>query len=290
MRSTRIRGFFKLAVNFHSVGRSTHTLETSALLSASALRAEGISFSLISSREKWRLKGRILLPFYHSPLMLMPFLWGKGQQEQMYAASFALLICGTYSLIHCAPRNYLIFHFMFWNSPLGLAGKSGNGWICRRNDVPSKATEGQMEDHKIFWSSLFSSLEQTPSVSSAPSTGCCCAGGNRQNLKKLNFLSKLENQGKNFKMSNKYFVGAQSYSWSLHFWTWDHPVCNILHHTPGHLQDLTLKKTSRHHMVSQLAWMWRIRGLLLFFFSLIHLRCSSYVSSQRSLKSLFATD
>lgn len=179
MRSNRIHVFFKLAVNFHSVGRSTHTLETSALLSASALRAEGISFSLISAREKWRLKGRILLPLYHSPLMLMPFLWGKGYQEQMYATSFSLFICGTYSLIHCAPRNYLIFYFIFWNSPLGLAGKSGNGWICRRNAVPSKAIERETEGHKTFWPSLFSSLEQTLEASSAPSTGCCCAGGNR---------------------------------------------------------------------------------------------------------------
>lgn len=108
MKSTVIHGFFKFAVNSHSVGRNTHTLEASALLSISALCAEGMWFSSIFAREKWNLKGRTLFPFYHFLLMLMTLLWCKWQGEGwMHAALFPLL---TNIYIHCVPVNCLILH------------------------------------------------------------------------------------------------------------------------------------------------------------------------------------
>lgn len=81
MKSITIHHLFKFVVNSHSVGRSAHTLEASVILFASALCAEGKWYSLISAREYWSLKGRILLQFYHFPLNLMTLLWGKWQGE-----------------------------------------------------------------------------------------------------------------------------------------------------------------------------------------------------------------
>lgn len=107
MRSTTIHGFFKFAVNSLSVGKSTHTLGESALLSASALCAEGMWLSLISAREKWSLKGEYCYNFITSPLCWQhSYKASDREKDKPMQLHFLYLLIP----IDCAPMDYVILH------------------------------------------------------------------------------------------------------------------------------------------------------------------------------------